>query len=97
MGKNLKLGALLVAAALASGCTSVRPAFLPDGTEGILANCKGPGSAGKCLGLPGRFCGSQGYTIFNDTAEHGVVGSFTPSSGFVGTVHRNTLLFKCGH
>lgn len=89
--------ALAVALLAVSGCTSVRPSFMPDGTEGFSVSCRGAGSGGRCMSVPGKMCGSEGYVVFNTDREDSVGGAFNQTGGFVGTSHRSYLIFRCGH
>ena len=59
----MKISCLLFALLL-SGCVSVKPVTLSDGTQGHAITCNGTArSMGDCAAKAGEICGTSGYTV----------------------------------
>lgn len=75
----IKLALCLVV--LLAGCTTAKPVFLADGTQGHNISCGGAvQSFGDCLAKAGELCGVKGYDVVN--REGGAV-PFATASGSV--------------
>ncbi len=91
-----------------TGCATVRPVTLADGSQGHAISCNGAAqSMGACIEKAGEICGTAGYSVLNQSGE--VIpfstsqGSFQANrqqasgsaSSFSGAMVRRDLFVKC--
>ena len=57
---------LLISALMLSGCTTVSPVYLADGSQGHNISCSGAAlNFSYCLERAGEICGARGYDVVN--------------------------------
>lgn len=77
-------------AVLLTGCVSVKPVTLSDGTVGHAISCNGTArNMGDCAAKAGEICGAAGYTVMHQDASS-TLGIFTASTA------NRTMSVKCG-
>ena len=81
---------LALCAILLTGCVSVKPVTLSDGTVGHAISCNGTARhMGDCAAKAGEICGSAGYTVMHQDATN-TINIFSPSTA------NRSMSIKCG-
>ena len=82
--------AFLLFALLLSGCVSVKPVTLSDGSVGHSIACNGTArNMGDCAAKAGEVCGAAGYTVMNQDTNS-TFNVFSPSTS------SRSMSVKCG-
>jgi hypothetical protein len=82
----------LAALAIASGCASSKPLYLPDGRQGHSIKCDGAAlNWGLCYEKASELCQARGYDIVSKEGQESITG--TPV--FVGSQVTRLLVIAC--
>jgi hypothetical protein len=91
-----------------AGCSSSKPVYTADGSQGHTVTCTPAWTGGivgavanastswaQCYEKAGELCGAAGYDIIQQVGESGAYGQGGRDGGFVSTTQNRMMVVKC--